>query len=543
MRYLSVCSGIEAATVAWRPLGWQCAGLAEIDPFPRAVLQARLGAEPVGWEHRYSPQANILPLFGDFTQIQEHHVGPVRLLTGGTPCQSFSIAGKRLGLDDPRGNLAIEFLALARRLRAEWVVWENVTGVLSSWSGEPPSEDEMATEWGGIEHDETGDFHAFLGLFRECGYSGCYRVLDAQYARVDGIERAVPQRRRRVFVVGHLGDDRRALPVLFDAGSMRGDPAPRRSKGKGFARDLAACLTGSGRGVERAGETRGQDPVVAERLGFGGNNTAGPIDVATACRAHAGNHYDFESETFIGESITFPERLSGTADVRQHETSNAIQSTNPTAVAMRVVPFDTTQITSPTNMSNPVDGDPCHTMSSKGKPPSIAYAMQPGVTRQNVASGPDGAGIQEDLAYTLEARREVQSVSFTVSQNSNGFAWESDVAPAVQTYQPNPEANTFSGVADEWRVRRLLPRECERLQGFPDDWTLIPYGPRTQVDDETLAYWQITYPDLTREVAATFAADGPRYKAIGNSQAVNVMRQIGTRLDFIDRAMNSPQTA
>lgn len=537
MRYLSVCSGIEAASVAWKPLGWQCAGVSDIEPFPRAVLQHRLGAVPVDWDHRYDPSSNILPLFGDFTKIQEYHVGPVQLLIGGTPCQSFSIAGKRLGLDDPRGNLAIEFLALARRLRVPWIVWENVPGVLSSWSGDAPDCPDMGaepkrTKWS-AEYDETGDFHAFLDLFRECGYRGCYRVLDAQYVRVAGLERAVPQRRRRVFVVGHLGDDCRAIPVLFDPGSMRGDPAPRRRKGQGFAHDTSSSLVGSVRGVERAGETRGQDPVIAERLGFGGNNTAGPIDVATAVRAHGTQHGDFESETFIGEAITFPAFMSGTAEVSEHDTSNTVQSKNPVAVAFTCKDSgqDATEDASPTLRS--MAGAPGG--ANAGGQVAVAYAMQAGITRQNVSSGPDGMGVQEEVAYTVEARREVQSVSFTVSENSNGFAWEGEVAPAVQTNIPNPEANTFSGVVEEWRVRRLLPRECERLQGFPDDWTLIPYGPRTPVDPETFAYLKATYPVLTEENAALLAADAPRYKAVGNSFPVNVIRWIGTRIALIDQ--------
>src|SRR3546814_6749826 len=131
---------------------------------------------------------------------------PVDLLGGGTPCQSFSVAGKRLGLDDPRGNLAIEFLALAKRVGARWVVWENVPGVYSSWSGEP--DDDAVTEW-----VETADFVEFLNLFRECGYRGAWRTIYAQYVRVDGFGRAVHQRRRRVFLVGHSGTTARDRKV------------------------------------------------------------------------------------------------------------------------------------------------------------------------------------------------------------------------------------------------------------------------------------------------------------------------------------------
>lgn len=178
MRYLSVCSGIDAATVAWHPLGWTPAGFAEIEPFPRAVLEQRHGAVAVDFDYRYSPESTLTPLFGDFTQIEAHHVGPVDLLVGGTPCQSFSIAGKRLGLDDPRGNLTLEYLALAGRLRPRWLVWENVPGVLSD--------------------DEGRTMGTVLGIMGELGYRWAYRVIDAQFVRVDGFDRAVPQRRRRV---------------------------------------------------------------------------------------------------------------------------------------------------------------------------------------------------------------------------------------------------------------------------------------------------------------------------------------------------------
>ena len=157
MIYGSVCSGIEAATVAWHGLGWRPAWFAEIDPFASAVLA-----------HRYPD----VPNYGDFTKIES--AGPIELLVAGTPCQSFSVAGRRLGLDDPRGNLTLEFLRLASRLRPRWIVWENVPGVLS------------------IDGGRT--FGAILGALAELGYGFAYRVLDAQYF-------GVPQRRRRVFVV------------------------------------------------------------------------------------------------------------------------------------------------------------------------------------------------------------------------------------------------------------------------------------------------------------------------------------------------------
>ena len=186
LKYLSICSGIEAATAAWHPLGWHPAGFSEIDAFACAVLA-----------HHY-PQ---VPLHGDFTRLRESDYAAIDLLVGGTPCQSFSVAGLRKGLDDDRGNLALEFIRLAEKSHARWVVWENVPGVLSI--------------------DEGRAFGTFLGGLAECGYGVAYRILDAQYFRV-------PQRRRRVFVVGYLGDWRPAAAVLFERESLRRDITPRR---------------------------------------------------------------------------------------------------------------------------------------------------------------------------------------------------------------------------------------------------------------------------------------------------------------------------
>ena len=159
-----MCSGIEAATVAWHPLGWTAAAYSEIEKFPSQVLA-----------HHYPDVPNV----GDMTKFKEWNIGAIDLLVGGTPCQSFSVAGLRKGLDDPRGNLMLTYLAIATKFRPKWLVWENVPGVLSSN--------------GGL------DFASLLRGMGECGYGFAYRILDAQYF-------GVAQRRRRVFVVGYLGD-------------------------------------------------------------------------------------------------------------------------------------------------------------------------------------------------------------------------------------------------------------------------------------------------------------------------------------------------
>ena len=184
MTYLSVCSGIEATSVAWEPLGFTPVGFAEIEKFPCELLK-----------QKYPNVKN----YGDITQYEKWNAGQFDILVGGTPCQSFSVAGKRGGTADERGALMYAYLGIVETYRPRWVIWENVPGVLSSNSGY--------------------DFASFLAGLEECGYGWAYRVLDAQYF-------GVPQRRRRVFVIGHI-DNRTdlAAKVLFEPESMCGNIA------------------------------------------------------------------------------------------------------------------------------------------------------------------------------------------------------------------------------------------------------------------------------------------------------------------------------
>jgi len=249
IRYGSVCSGIEAATVAWHPLGWKPAFFSEIEHFPRAVLA-----------HHY-PET---PLHGDFTTIGADQYGPIDLLVGGTPCQSFSIAGLRGGLADDRGNLALEFLRLAQRTRPKWLVWENVPGVLSSNGGR--------------------DFGAILGGMVECGYGFAYRVLDAQYF-------GVAQRRRRVFVVGHLRDWQSAAAVLFERKSLSGDSPPRREKREDVAGVLTSRASGGG-----GGPGAGTDEAAAGYL----RPVTWPAEVAPTLNAAFGSKLGLEDQHIRG---------------------------------------------------------------------------------------------------------------------------------------------------------------------------------------------------------------------------------------------------
>ncbi|TNE43416.1 MAG: DNA (cytosine-5-)-methyltransferase [Sphingomonadales bacterium] len=432
MRYGSVCSGIEAATQAWHPLGWKPSFFSEIDPFPRAVLQ-----------HHYAD----VPLHGDFTTIKRGDYEPIDLLVGGTPCQSFSIAGLRGGLGDDRGNLALEYLRLADRLRPKWLVWENVPGVLSSREGR--------------------DFGSILGGMVELGYGVAYRVLDAQYVRTLPLPWAVPQRRRRVFVVGYLGDWRRAAAVLFERESLSGNPAPRRETGKGASEDVAPSLVSSGRGVERIGETLGQDPVVA---------VANSGDVGYCLTASAQNSLDAETETLIA---------SATGDVSHALRAEGFDaSEDGTGRGTSIVAFDCkgSQVQFTEDGSHPTLRSMAHNASHHNAGGHAAVAVPYSIMPMN--SGKDYKARETEVAQPLMA-------GGPVGGNQGG-----------------------DFVAQNWAVRRLTPVECERLQGFPDSFTDVPWRGKDH------------------------APDGRRYKALGNSMAVNVMRYIGDRIQLVENITN-----
>jgi DNA (cytosine-5)-methyltransferase 1 len=503
--YGSVCSGIEAASVAWHPLGWRAAFLSEIEAFPRAVLA-----------HHYPD----VPLHGDFTTIQAGAYDAIDLLVGGTPCQSFSVAGLRGGLDDERGNLALQFLKLAQRLRPRWVVWENVPGVLSSNGGR--------------------DFGSILGGLAELGYGWAYRVLDAQYF-------GLAQRRRRVFVVGCLGDWRRAAAVLFERHSLSGHPAPRREAGQGVAAGTAPSLTGSGRGVPRPGESRGQDPVIP--VAFGGNNTSGPIGVATDVATH--RRFDFETETLLTHALRGVEpdasedgtgrgtplvpveqpytlAIRGrdgvpTLEASQDGVANAILTPNGGragigvgAVAIPIlepgkrtgastddpragmgvgepgdpmytlqsgaqhgvaIPFDTTQITSKANYSTPRAGDPCHPLAAGAHPPAIAFSCKDhGADAGDVAptlcgmghdeSHPNGGGQvavafhqTQDPISDPERRTALGVTTMGMGVMHSASAYEADASSLLSTLRERLGAEAVA----EWGSRVLDPLQSPEV--------------------------------------------------------------------------------
>jgi DNA (cytosine-5)-methyltransferase 1 len=395
MNYLSVCSGIEAATVAWHNLGWNPLGFSEIEKFPSEVLA-----------HHYPNTPNL----GDMTKYKEWDFGTNRLdlLVGGTPCQSFSVAGLRKGLDDPRGNLALTYVGILDKFRPKWCVWENVPGVLSSSGGR--------------------DFGAFLGALGELGYGWAYRVLDAQYF-------GVPQRRRRVFVVGCLGNWESAAKALFESESLRWDIKKGRSKKQevttGFIPSVANCLQTTCNDYSRAD-------------GF--------------------NMIAFENSRRDGV------RLFG-------DVSNTLQSFMGTG---------------------------------GGNVPCIALAENT-IGRQP-QNGGNGDGFTENgPMYTLNATGihgvaySFDSLASNSMKSSNPLSGcrQVDLAKTIDTTDPSPSKNQGGiGILQNMAVRKLTPVECERLQGFPDNYTNIKEN----------------------------CPDGPRYKALGNSMAVPVMKWIGERI-------------
>jgi DNA (cytosine-5)-methyltransferase 1 len=555
MRYLSVCSGIEAATPAWHPLGWKPVGFSEIDPYACAVLAYHYGAtmpmfmpdpdEPglkkKDSDTRALARKNIakmtggtaVPNYGDMNQFKEWPDDPIDLLVGGTPCQSYSIAGLRAGLDDPRGSLMLTYGALARRRRPKWVVWENVTGVLSSHGGR--------------------DFASFLGTLGELGYGWAYRVLNAQDVRTQRFPGAVPQRRRRVFVIGYLGDWRPAAAVLFDRRSLSGDTRPRRQAGQSVAGTLDAGLGVRGQPEgERGHLIPGVANPLTARMHKGVNTTMDEGQTMIAqpvAPSLTSNHYgDHESREGLLVPIAIQERAgqkslrSGRKDAGPDGTgvrTDGVAFTLEARHSVQAVAFD---CKAGGNTGHSV-GDTAGTLRGEGHGGGHA-AVAFNITPSN--SGKD-----------YNAREAVHAQALTVGGSASA-AQGGDVvlSPAVafdmrgrdggaELEGPHDAAAPRAGSGGSSRsyvqaplaVRRLTPRECERLQGFPDDFTAIPWGAKKHIEASQLLYIRMTNPDLTMDEARLIAADGPRYKALGNSMAVNVMDWIGQRIDMVEQML------
>jgi DNA (cytosine-5)-methyltransferase 1 len=578
VNYLSVCSGIEAATVAWHPLGWTPVGFGEIERFPCQVLA-----------HHYP----TVPNFGDMTKFKEWQIeSDVNVLVGGTPCQSFLVAGLRKGLDDPRGNLMLTYLAIAAKHRPKWLVWENVPGVLSSN--------------GGL------DFASLLRGMGELGYGFAYRVLDAQYF-------GVAQRRRRVFVVGYLGNWQRAAAVLFERHSLCGYPAPSREKGQRIAPSVTTgapfSRTGNDRvetetmivadcGVELTGPLSARDYKDPGTDGMNKNSAKMvPVMHSELCpslkaRDAKGPSSDGDGDGAILVPMVQPIALAENTIGRQpHNGGNGdgftdggpMYTLNATGVhgvaqpipinsmnAFRSADADPTTgcgigeageamftitkgnshaVAQPIASSRNDDGrdattDLSPTMRVAGRAGGMLGVAQPiniygGSKRSDRPEGGFYVRMDEETTKTLDAAsglnptcaqggtavmqpylvgslcaRTGQSISVQDADQGHlmavaqpvTFSNTADCLTAAYGTKWNGNASATNGslfAAHSMAVRRLTPVECERLQGFGDNYTDIkPNGKPTP--------------------------DGPRYKALGNSMAVPVMAWIGQRIQQVE---------
>ena len=459
LRYGSVCSGIEAASIAWEPLGMRPAWFAEIEPFPSAVLA-----------HRWPHVANL----GDMTKLAKKvlagEIESPDVLVGGTPCQAFSIAGLRGGLDDERGALTLKYVELANAiddkrsesfLKPTVIVWENVPGVLSS------ADNAFGCFLAGLagedapfepgDRPESGKSNAF---WRWDGKTGCHapkwpqcgciygpqrkvawRILDAQYF-------GVAQRRRRVFVVASARTDLDPATVLFEFEGVRRDIAPSRKK-----KEIASAIIANGAAI--SGESL--NPCL---------------------------HADI------------PPGMKSTKAVN----------------AFRMAAF-----------GEYIDDETASTVKARDFKDATDLAV----------FSSTGAGFWSEGHGTLRAREQeshehLVTLAFPERMSGTQHAATKNTSPSLMA--KNPTAVCYEVRNAEVAVRRLTPVECERLQGFPDGHTLIPTEKRKKVNSDELAYLRNHYPDLSEEEAAMLAADGPRYKAIGNSMAVPVMQWIGCRI-------------
>lgn len=459
LRYGSVCSGIEAASIAWEPLGMRPAWFAEIEPFPSAVLA-----------HRWPHVANL----GDMTKLAKKvlagEIESPDVLVGGTPCQAFSIAGLRGGLDDERGALTLKYVELANAIddkRAESflkpavIVWENVPGVLSSADNafgcflaglagedapfEPGSRPESRKSNAFWRWDVKTSCHAPKWPQCGCIYGPqrkvAWRILDAQYF-------GVAQRRRRVFVVASARTDLDPATILFEFEGVRRNIAPSRKK-----KEIASAIIANGAAI--SGESL--NPCL---------------------------HADM------------PPGMKSTKAVN----------------AFRMAAF-----------GEYIDDETASTVKARDFKDATDLAV----------FSSTGAGFWSEGHGTLRAREQeshehLVTLAFPERMSGTQHAATKNTSPSLMAQ--NPTAVCYEVRNAEVAVRRLTPVECERLQGFPDGHTLIPTEKRKTISSDELAYLRNHYPDLSEEEAAMLAADGPRYKAIGNSMAVPVMQWIGCRI-------------
>lgn len=476
MRFLSICSGIEAASVAWEPLGWTPVAFSEIEPFPSALLA-----------HHYPDVPNL----GDMNNYEQWKFNePIDLICGGTPCNSFSVAGQRKSLEDERGNLSLTFCKICDTFNPEVVVWENVPGVLNTKDNAFGC---FLAELAGLPEPVTPRRHPtkFDNVGIVNGQKRCvaWRVLDAQYF-------GVPQRRRRVFVVAFRGSRNwRSAATLFPiADSVFGSATPSRSQGpqvanfieSGFADYRESIVAGttkaSGGALGGGSETfvvhGAQDPGVNE-------NFANPV----------GRNNGLENVVIVddqgGSSINIKkDGITGTLRAEAHGNLPVV------AIAGNTIG------------RQPKQGGNGDGFSQDG----VSYTLTSTDQHAVCFNGDVTPKSSEDVALTLRAQQGGEGIGVAYSTTT------ADVHPTLTTgfgergmdlEQMAGDGAVLQTQHNTTTVRRLTPVECERLQGFPDNYTRIPY----------------------RNKPAEDCPDSPRYKALGNSWAVPVVWWIGHRIN------------
>jgi DNA (cytosine-5)-methyltransferase 1 len=484
MRFGSVCSGIEAASVAWHPLGWEAAWLSEIEPFPCAVLK-----------HHYPD----VPNHGDMTLLPEKilsgEVEAPDLFCGGTPCQAFSVAGLRNSLDDARGNLSLTFVGIAnaidhvrsvRRAAPAIVFWENVPGVLNT------KDNAFGCFLGAL----AGEDEAIVPPGEKWTNSGCvfgpqrtvaWRVLDAQYF-------GVAQRRRRVFVVASARDDFNPAEVLFEFEGVRRDTAPSRQAREEVAGTIAA----------RFGISRNNHEECVATPEYLGNAEGGAREVPFLTCHNTGGTAGISNQTPLVGSYT-PSSIGGYREGVGTLRANGgdIGGGSENLVAT-MLDHQTVGALCADSHPGAYSGQDAYT----GRLiPTQTYAIQGSMIGRNDNAGPQGDGINVELCFTQNCvdRHAVAHSQVFENHGTDSRVKPVDVCPTV-TSRWGTGGNNVPLSMQTMAVRRLTPTECERLQGFPDGYTNIP--------------WR----------KAAEAPDGPRYKALGNSWAVPVVAWIGKRI-------------
>jgi DNA (cytosine-5)-methyltransferase 1 len=506
MKFGSVCSGIEAASVAWHPLGWQAAWLSEIEPFPSAVLA-----------HHYPTVPNL----GDMTLLPERiasgEVEAPDLFCGGTPCQAFSVAGLRQSLDDDRGNLSLTFVEIAnaidnRRLDAGHVpaiiFWENVPGVLNT------KDNAFGCFLGALAGEDAplepaGKRWTNAGCVYGPQRAVAWRVFDAQYF-------GVAQRRRRVFVVASAGEKFDPASVLFEFEGVRRDTAPRREAGE----RIAPCVT-NGPPFSRTGNERVEAEAMVVAAPIAWDEELNPsVDIAgTLLRGGAGGRHDgvaqpiaYALDSLSSNSMKSANPISGCNEVNVSKTLDTSRGLDPSCNQGGIA------------VAQPIVYER-HDQDARLKEVSVAPTLHaksdntcdlPVVLHPNTAVAynisPGKGELKDDIHVTdAHVSKTIDASNSNPAMHQGGVAIVSPTLTASNDPSRSPQStevtNQVAAIhAVSMAVRRLMPVECERLQGFPDNYTNIPWRKKPE------------------------SPDGPRYKALGNSWAVPVVAWIGKRI-------------